>query len=193
MFRLIPVIDFSAVSHDFKWAELPPGEDWIALGPTCSDADVRNVVAALASYSGDCRSGAMADAAKAAEMAEGLILPGGLRAEASGQSISPSCCCGLEGWREWFAVAPGGPSPWLGHDPSPFVETRPDQAIIWPDYEAEGSAPCLTVPYDDIEQACEAARKELLGFAQRLTEWLERYTPANTGLAHRFREQFDVS
>ena len=43
--------------------------------------------------------------------AESLILPGGLQASFGKQETNPSCCCGLENWRDWDrywkAVHPG--------------------------------------------------------------------------------------
>jgi hypothetical protein len=52
--------------------------------------------------------------------ARGLIAPGSLRARdtAKDLEITPSCCCGLETWREWRGVIDGG-AVWLGHDPTP--------------------------------------------------------------------------
>jgi hypothetical protein len=55
--------------------------------------------------------------------AKSLVLPGGIQVVCTGQdTISPSCCCGLETWREWIDFLKTGQSPWLGHDPSPWVE-----------------------------------------------------------------------
>ena len=35
--------------------------------------------------------------------------------------VEPSCCCGLLGWIEWRDLSPGSYSPWLGHNPSPWI------------------------------------------------------------------------
>lgn len=58
--------------------------------------------------------------------AESLVLPGGIQVIDAQKTISPSCCCGLETWREWLDFLKTGKSPWLGHDPSPFVENWGD-------------------------------------------------------------------
>lgn len=55
--------------------------------------------------------------------AEDLILPGGIQVISEEKVIAPSCCCGLETWREWVEFLETGESPWLGHDPSPWVES----------------------------------------------------------------------
>ncbi|WP_116244709.1 hypothetical protein [Nocardiopsis sp. FIRDI 009] len=52
---------------------------------------------------------------------DGPVTPGGLRVTdtASGTTLVPGCCAGLETWREWCGL-PDDPGPvCLGHDPSP--------------------------------------------------------------------------
>lgn len=73
--------------------------------------------------------------------AESLILPGGIQIIDELQNIiSPSCCCGLETWREWVDFLKTGKTPWLGHDPSPFVENRDDVVRVWSDGGIDYSA-----------------------------------------------------
>lgn len=63
-----------------------------------------------------------------------LILPGGIQVVCQDRgTISPSCCCGLETWREWIDVLKTGTSPWLGHDPSPWIEIKGDVVRVWSD------------------------------------------------------------
>lgn len=64
---------------------------------------------------------------------ESLVLPGGLAATNGMRTIYPSCCSGLEQWRDWFKLYDGAGSPWMGHDPSPFVENSDAGFIVWPD------------------------------------------------------------
>lgn len=63
-----------------------------------------------------------------------MFVPGGLLARdtETGVSIPPSCCCGLEDWREWVSVPRGG-QPWLGHSPTPWIEHLDGAVRIWPD------------------------------------------------------------
>ncbi len=67
--------------------------------------------------------------------AESLVLPGGIQVVCKDRdtTISPSCCCGLETWRQWIDFLQTGESPWLGHDPSPWVEGLGDVVRIWSD------------------------------------------------------------
>jgi hypothetical protein len=44
--------------------------------------------------------------------------------------IGPSCCCGLEGWKAWLDILTTGQSPWMGHDPAPFVELLGEQVCV---------------------------------------------------------------
>jgi len=63
---------------------------------------------------------------------EALILPGGIQAKkGAAQVISPSCCCGLESWRDWWDFLKTGQSPWLGHDPSPWIEIADGVIRVW--------------------------------------------------------------
>ncbi|MBA0053287.1 hypothetical protein E0L36_21140 [Streptomyces sp. AJS327] len=65
---------------------------------------------------------------------EHLLIPGGLRLRdpATGRTITPGCCSGLEDWPEWTELF-DGEVPWLGHDPTPQVELRGTTAYFWPD------------------------------------------------------------
>src|SRR5262245_53735431 len=134
MLRLIPVVELRWREHAFDWAPSDASREWVQLDADVSDDDVACVVATLASYNDVASSGTVADVARALKVGT-LILPGGLMVRTDNLEIPPSCCCGLESWREWYAVAPGSSSPWLGHSPSPWVECRDDCAVIWADSE----------------------------------------------------------
>jgi hypothetical protein len=154
MVELIPVVE---ASHgEFRWA---PAIDaypyWIELNGKTSDADVARLVATLADYSDIATSGALPDVIEALESADELILPGGLMVRDDGVEIAPSSC-GLEDWREWHRVKPGGGTSRLGHDPAPLVECLSDAAVIRAesglDKRAESGA-CATVSYQELGNA----------------------------------------
>ncbi len=66
--------------------------------------------------------------------AESLILPGGISACSDGCiPIVPSCCCGLERWRDWIKFLSTGENPWLGHDPSPYLKRDGQLIHVWSD------------------------------------------------------------
>lgn len=190
MLSLTPVVEVTRSDIAFEWAQLDAPFEWIALGPDCSDNDVALVVATLAVYNRIASSGSIADVVRAIEAAGGLVLPGGLRARVGDFEIEPSCCCGLEGWREWQTLKPGAHSPWLGHDPSPWIECKSDAAVLWAG-EAKQS-PNVAVSYAEIDNAVAAAHAALLGFSARLAAWVERHAPAQQGLTQRFNEAFRI-
>jgi hypothetical protein len=100
--------------------------------------------------------------------AESLILPGGLQASLGHQQISPSCCCGLEGWREWEDVLEGG-FLWLGHDPAPWVELSSDVVRVWSD----GTSDAFAIAFERrrFERELARASEELRAFLRRANAW----------------------
>src|SRR5215510_7543506 len=129
MLRLIPIVELRWREHPFDWAPSDASRECVMLDAGVSNDDIACVVATLASYNFVDSPGSVEDAARALKEAETLHLPGGLMVRSDHLEIRPSCCCGLESWREWYEVAPGGSSPWLGHSPSPWVECKADCAV----------------------------------------------------------------
>lgn len=192
MFRLSPVVEAEYHSSPFEWAQSKSTEAFIELNDHSPDGDIAWIVALLASYNGILSSGSIEKATHAVMTADALVLPGGLMVRAENIEIPPSCCCGLEDWREWFSVEPGSISPWLGHDPSPWVECKPDLAVIWADSNLGDKSPCVPVSYSDLEAGRQSARTDLIAFTARLSSWLSRHAPQNTNMSQRFSEVFDV-
>lgn len=192
MFKLIPVVEVEHRPLPFHWASAKPTKAFVELSERCSDADIAWVVGLLASYNHLEASGSIDAVADAISKAESLILPGGLMVKTENLEIPPSCCCGLEDWREWFEVAPGGPSPWLGHDPSPGVECKSDLAIIWADGDKGDRSPRVSVSYAEMEAARRSAETALLAFSHRLSDWLSGHTAQSEDMVRRFSEAFDL-
>src|SRR5262245_15783912 len=112
MLELIPVVEALWCEHAFDWVSPNAAREWVELDAGATTDDVARVVAILATYNDVASFGSVESVARALERADDLILPGGLMVRAGDLIISPSCCCGLETWREWYDVAPGGSSPW---------------------------------------------------------------------------------
>ena len=193
MVELIPVVE---ASHgEFRWA---PATDaypyWIELNAKTSDADVARLVATLADYSDIATSGALPEVIEALEAADELILPGGLMVRDAGVEIAPSCC-GLEDWREWHRVKPGGGTSRLGHDPAPLVECLSDGVVIRAesglDKRAESGA-SATVTYQELGSALGQAGEKLAGFCGRLEAWLKQQGLTDTHFAELFASAFDL-
>jgi len=169
-----------------------PPQPWPAFVRLCgesSDHDVALVVAQFARYGhGGLSPGSL----------EGLvadfprITPGGLAAVDGVNTVHPSCCCGLESWRDWHRLLSDGPSPWLGHDPAPWVERRGDEFLVWADgglgKEGVGELQPIHFSKDQLAAALDAAERDLVAFARRLLDWSSVVAPAHAqALAEGFR------
>ncbi len=116
-----------------------------------------------------------------------LILPGGLQVSDGEIAIAPSCCCGLETWREWLDFRFTGGSPWLGHDPTPWVEKVNDDVIrVWADEDRHSLRIDFTRRLYKIGLA--QVRQDLDDFLIIITDWA-----AGLGLAEpeRLAAKFD--
>jgi len=104
--------------------------------------------------------------------AERLILPGGLQASLGSDEINPSCCCGLECWREWERVLAGG-SPWLGHDPAPWVESSGNLVRVWSNGALDQAPDAFSIAFERprFEAELDRAAQELRAFLERSAEW----------------------
>ena len=190
MFQLQPVLEHH-LRHSAPWIGRGPPDDWIVVTGDADDDTVRRIVAIIAAA-----SNVMHETLEATLLAmerqvreEGwLIAPGGLRATDDEFKLLPSCCCGLEGWREWYNVKPGGGSPWLGHDPNPYVDCGGEAAVLWTDDDGDGVS--LTVPYDMVGIALMLAEDMMESFVLRLADWVAREAPTASGFPEAFATVF---
>jgi hypothetical protein len=134
--------------------------------------------------------------------AEKLILPGGLQVRsAADQVISPSCCCGLETWRDWLRFAETGASPWLGHDPSPWVEKVGGLVRVWSGEKSRriSHKKGANVFHIDFEQSkfeaeLSKVQQDLSAFLVRIEAWADRVGFAEPSkLSRKFDECFHIS
>lgn len=108
----------------------------------------------------------------------GPVVAGGVAilAESAEDSIYPGCCCGLEGWRDWFTFLEKGHSPWMGHDPSPcFAKTGQGQINAWVDADLCGGEPSehpdLVMDEADFTESLKQVERDLIGFLDVLESW----------------------
>lgn len=99
-----------------------------------------------------------------------LVIGGGLIAAKSDFRLYPSCCCGIDDWRGWLEVKRDGPSPWMGHDPGPWIDTSGAKAILHNDVEREPKT--IEADYEEIKTALRQAEKDLRDFLRSLEDWL---------------------
>lgn len=107
--------------------------------------------------------------------AENLVLPGGIRLVSEEKVISPSCCCGLETWREWINFLKTGESPWLGHDPSPWIESQGDIVRVWSDGGIEPTTDAfhIDISRSRFQRALTLVERELQAFLFCIEGWAQ--------------------
>lgn len=176
------------------WFELPlePWPTFVRLSRATTAEEVALVVATLCCY-GRSQDGP-ADSAEALAKKFPAVLPGGFEVSGLGRTISPSCCCGLETWRDWTRVLSGGGSPWTGHDPSPLVEVLDGNVYVWSD-GGLGSKPVAESPLkftsEQFENAVRKAAADLEGFVFPLRAWLDIHAPRQARkVSERFHRVF---
>jgi hypothetical protein len=131
------VIATPIVTSEFTspWPMAPANtSDWIKLSGEMTNPEIGLALSLLLEHNQLDSSHSVSEVLEQLLVAAELIWMGGIRAVGSdGRNIPPSCCCGLETWREWPDFLATGTTPWLGHSPSPWVENYGDAIRIWSD------------------------------------------------------------
>lgn len=86
-----------------------------------------------------------------------------------GCAVQPGCCSGIEDRHGWYAFLETEESPWMGHDPSPWLERCAGGVRIWSD--REGDACSIELPLEHFVRGLDSVERRLLGFGRRLAEW----------------------
>jgi hypothetical protein len=122
------------------------------------------------------------------------ILPGGLRVrDVSGRTIAPSCCCGLEDWREWLEFLRTGKSPFLGHDPAQGIEHLGD-VIRVVSFPAEGTEYYIELQPNDFANELRQVQDDLKQFLAVLKNWAVHLDLAQgEDCVTRFDEMFEIN
>jgi hypothetical protein len=149
---------------------------WIRLSGEMTYQEIGLVFAQLVQYNRLDLSEARQVVLKRILEAKSLVLPGGIKVVFGDQVIPPSCCCGLETWREWQNYLKTGESPWLGHDPSPWIETQGELVCIWSDGglgESVKNAFHIDVPRSVFQDGLRIVEQDLQGFLYCICSWAQ--------------------
>ncbi|MFF3327835.1 hypothetical protein [Streptomyces sp. NPDC002889] len=118
-----------------------------------------------------------------------LLAPGGLRVidTATGTTLVPGCCNGLEERWDWLEAVDGDGSATFGHDPSPLAERLGDIVRLTVDTELDDS-PAIELPVIELRRLLADAERDLIDFLQLAAAWAARHLPdhathLNAGLA----------
>ena len=158
--------------------------------------DIGLVFAQLVQYNRLELAGDIQEVLKRVLEANSLVLPGGIQAICEGnKSIDPSCCCGLETWREWIDFLETGQSPWLGHDPSPWLDVQGDLIRIWSDggLESVSDAFYIDVSKSHFKQALGLLERDLQAFLFGIDSWAQDVGfERSSDLSRKFNECFKI-
>jgi hypothetical protein len=198
-FQLRAVVEAPYLQEElvYPWdLQTPEPLSWIRLSGEITDQEIGLFFAKLVQYNQLDFSGESHTVLDRILNAESLILPGGLQATFEHQSIAPSCCCGLEDWREWQGFLTTGESPWLGHDPMPWVEAKNGQISIWSDSDLGESiqqAFQIEVSRSAFRQALQNVEQDLQNFLYCIDSWAQTigFNPSKH-LAQKISECFDI-
>lgn len=164
----------------------------IRLSGKMTDRQVGLVFAQLVNYNNLESEGDTNNLLHQVIQAETLVLPGGLQVRSDDKVINPSCCCGLETWRDWLRFLKTGRSPWLGHDPSPWVEKAGGLIHAWSDKKAKSFHIDFQPSKFDAELS--KVQQDLSEFLARIESWAGRVGFSEPSkLSRKFDECFNVS
>lgn len=198
-------VPFQHLDQLARWwpvAAAEPGGE-LVLDGDCTEAQAALFVALVAVDRLDPLPATRRDAVAQLIAREWLSVPGGttLTDTATGVTIRPGCCCGLDDWTDWdVAFRDTVLQPGFGHDPGPFVERRPDSFRVWQD----GGAPLDLGPgigdHVDVSRA-ELARlvrgvaRDLAAFRAVLDRWARSTDLGGRGaeLVRRLDEAFALT
>lgn len=175
---------------------------FIRLSGKMTDREVGLVFAQLVQYNHLESQGDTNNVLHRVIQAQTLILPGGLQVKAAADKvINPGCCCGLETWRDWLRFAKTGASPWLGHDPSPWVEKVGGLVRVWSDEKSRkiSHKKGVNIFHIDFEQSkfeadLSKVQQDLSAFLVRSKAWAGRVGFAEPSkLSRKFDECFHIS
>ncbi|WP_369213771.1 hypothetical protein [Streptomyces flavofungini] len=164
-----------------------PADRLLALSGRLSPPELGTAMAVLACYNNDLHKREAAepgaDAEAVVEQVRGLVsaecvmAPGGLRVRdtATGVTVPPGCCFGLENWRDWLDLLDGA-EPWLGHDPTPRVEHVGATVRLWPDEDRPDAFP-IDLPLARLPVLMRSVQDQLADFLASVEEWATRYAP----------------
>ncbi|MFB7615557.1 hypothetical protein [Kitasatospora sp. NPDC056181] len=187
-----PVLELLAPPADFTLWEVGAHRpyDFLPLSGHTSAADVGTAVLQLAlrnAYDPDDyeeEDGPTPPADPVDALLHGLLVKdhlfahGGFRVTdtATGVTLTPGCCNGLEEWRDWLEVLDGAGSAGFGHDPMPTAERVGDTVRLVPDVGAP-DGPAIELPAAELRRLVAGAERDLAAFLELADTWAAEHLP----------------
>ncbi|MFG2052435.1 hypothetical protein ACGFI9_00265 [Micromonospora sp. NPDC048930] len=154
------------------WPARTPTGPWLTLHAGSPPEEIELFVSILAADLDVAPPGGRDEVVDALLREDLLLAAGGLRLDdpATGATVSPGCCAGLEDWREWTSALDGG-TPWLGHDPGPEIEARGGLLRVWQHGGPDRRGPYVELTPAHLAELLASAQSDLRGFLARLDAW----------------------
>jgi len=157
-----------------KWLNDVDYKEYVVLSESTSDEDTGLFLISLLGYN-DIDMNDKTTAFLELIQKETLVLGGGILFEGrEGRKILPSCCAGLEQWRDVLNGVKSKDSPWMGHTPFPTIEYNDDKVLVWSDNklgiwgpdEVDENMYFIEYQYDELISELSKIECYLKGFAQ---------------------------
>ncbi|WP_217166983.1 hypothetical protein [Streptomyces sp. AC512_CC834] len=190
---LQPVLEVSGASGFSLWpvSELEPYA-FLPLSGALAPAEVGTAVMSIAAHNNvapaadDCPSrptDPLGAVLHGLLIMEELVACSGLRVTdtASGVTLLPGCCNGLEERRDWFDVLDGDGWASFGHDPSPLAQRHGDIVRLTVDADREDS-PVIELATAELRRLLTGAERDLTEFLDVAAAWTSRQLPNHTAL-----------
>ncbi|MFD0277937.1 hypothetical protein ACFVHB_29070 [Kitasatospora sp. NPDC127111] len=109
---------------------------------------------------------------------EYLYAAGGFRVTdtATGVTLVPGCCNGLEEWRDWLRVLDGDGYASFGHDPTPEARREGETVRLTPDAGVDG-APVIELSVTELRRLVAGAEADLVAFLALADTWAADHLP----------------
>ena len=109
-----------------------------------------------------------------------LFVPGGLRVTdtATGVTLLPGCCNGLEERGAWLEVLDGDGWASFGHDPSPSAERLGGRVRLAVDVDRDDS-PVIELSTGELRRLLAGAERDLADFLGLAATWAARQLPGH--------------
>lgn len=109
-----------------------------------------------------------------------LLASGGLRVTdtATGVTLLPGCCNGLEERRDWLDVVDGDGWASFGHDPSPLAERHGDAVRLTVDADRD-DGPVIELAVGELRRLLTGAERDLTEFLALAVAWAARQLPGH--------------
>jgi hypothetical protein len=175
-FKAVVEAPFYETKFECPWpvSEFVSGSRIILSGDMKLDS-IGIIVAQLAKYNSiELQKSAIEVLGNILDTGKQFVLPGGVCVIKDEEEIViPGCCCGLESWRGWFSFLENQESPWMGHDPAPWIEINNNQIRIWANGGISGDqkADFVDVSMEKYKRNFQSMEQDLQNFLFCLESW----------------------